>query len=231
MGIFKKLESLIEKEFKSSNANNQPANNSPAQNYNNCPPQPHYQQPYQQPPTPTSSNYGTIKRCPNCGSVLDSFAVKCPDCGYEIRNIAAVSSFAALSQRLDSVDSEMAANRNTNQKRSFLDSLLGDDSLPDPEEVSYKKAEIIKTFPIPNTREDIIEFLMNAIPLSKNPFKKRFWGGGSEEKDVDEEAGGPIIRRAWKQKSEQIIFKAKILFKNDPRLLSEISRLEKELKN
>lgn len=241
MGLFKKLESLIEKELNLSSSNNQP-HNEPERDFNNSPSQPQYQQQYQQPPalmsnhptfgghiTPTSSNYGSIKRCPSCGTVLDSFAVKCPDCGYEIRNVSAVSSFVALSQRLDAVDGEIA-NINANKKRGFFDSLLGDD-MYDEVFVSKKKAEIIKTFPIPNTREDLVEFLMNSIPLSKKPFKKSFLRGKSDEEFDDEMSGGPILRRAWKQKSEQVIFKAKTLFKNEPKLLAEISRFENELRH
>ncbi len=35
---------------------------------------------------------GTIKKCPNCGQVLESFQTRCPACGYEITGVDAANS-------------------------------------------------------------------------------------------------------------------------------------------
>lgn len=75
---------------------------------------------------------GQIKKCPNCGSVLPSGVLKCPECGYEIRDSQA--SYAAM---------------------DFFSKIQNTYSI-------QQKVDIIKNYPIPNTKEDIMEFLNRA---------------------------------------------------------------------
>jgi hypothetical protein len=36
---------------------------------------------------PKSDKYGDIKKCPSCGSIIQTFSAKCSDCGFEFRDI------------------------------------------------------------------------------------------------------------------------------------------------
>ena len=60
--------------------------------------------PQQQAATPRSNKYGDIRKCPSCGAIVESFNISCPDCGFEFTNVGAVSSFAALSRKLEEID-------------------------------------------------------------------------------------------------------------------------------
>lgn len=73
---------------------------------------------------------GAVRKCPVCGEILPSFTAACPACGYELREAAASASVREFSDRLASVT--------------------------DP----AMRAGIIEAFPVPNTREDIAEFLI-----------------------------------------------------------------------
>ena len=75
---------------------------------------------------------GEIKKCPSCGSVLPSGVLRCPECGYEIRDSQA--SHAAI---------------------DFFNKIQNSYSI-------QQKADIIKNYPIPNTKEDITDFLNRA---------------------------------------------------------------------
>ena len=47
---------------------------------------------------------GEVRKCPNCGEVLDSFETKCSSCGYEIRNISANHSVKELSDKIQQLE-------------------------------------------------------------------------------------------------------------------------------
>ena len=81
------------------------------------------------------------------------------------------------------------------------------------ERIENKKIEIISTFPIPTTKEDMIEFLALAIPKAKSN-----WFSADE------------FTKVWKAKCEQVIMKAKFSMKDDKTVLAEIMQYAKELK-
>ena len=154
---------------------------------------------------PKSEKYGDVKKCPSCGAMIESFTTRCPDCGFEFRNIEAVSSSNALFKKLESLDSQ--------KKGGFFD-VFKDAAISD------KKIQVIKTFPIPNTKEDLLEFLSMAAPLGK---PKSIWSAG-------EDAETQRLRNAWREKCVQVIMKARFSMKDDPDTLAEIEKYAKELK-
>ena len=154
---------------------------------------------------PKSDKYGDVKKCPSCGAMIESFTTRCPDCGYEFRNIEAASSITALSKKLEQLDS---------QKGGGFFSAFKDES------IDKKKADAIRTFPVPNTKEDLLEFLSYAVSLGK---KK----GGFFSNEAPSER---IMREAWFEKCKQIIMKARFSMKDDPKTLAEIESYAKELK-
>ena len=81
-----------------------------------------------------------------------------------------------------------------------------------------KRKAIIQNFPIPTTKEDILEFLSLAAPLAKKP--------GIFSQDEDAKQMYPI----WKNKCEQIIMKARFSMKDDKVTLAEIMEYAKKLK-
>ena len=109
---------------------------------------------------------GEIHKCPNCGEVLGSFVAVCPACGYEIRGVS-----------------------NSIVVREFAYKLASTES-------NLERLAIISNFPVPNTKEDIMEFLILA---STNCDKA---------KDVD-------LVEAWMTKMSQCIQKASFLVAGD----------------
>ena len=65
-----------------------------------------------------------------------------------------------------------------------------------------RKCQIIQNFPVPNTKEDLIEMLSLA---HTNAEKK--------SKDIGDEWE---MRKAWEIKEKQIITKADLMIKDDP---------------
>jgi len=132
---------------------------------------------------------GKIHKCPQCGEVLSSFVTICPSCGYELRGASATSAVKEFASKLDNVTTE------------------------------YQKANIIRSFPIPNTKEDIFEFMILA------------------SSNIDEHPNKQVFD-AWIAKFEQCYAKAKLSFKQDSdfvkiqsiydRTIKEIRRIKRK---
>ena len=94
--------------------------------------------------------------CPNCGRQIPPMTLKC-ECGYEFTQQRTISSIQLLSEKLSNItltkdeerEIEEAAPAEQNAKRETF--------------IVNKKIDIISTFPVPNTKEDIIEFLSLSI--------------------------------------------------------------------
>lgn len=98
--------------------------------------------------------------------MLDSFTTVCPACGYELRGSSTTSAVKEFATKLDNVTTE------------------------------YQKENIIRSFPIPNTKEDIFEFMILA------------------SSNIDEHPNKEVFN-AWIAKFEQCYQKAKLSFKQE----------------
>ena len=107
---------------------------------------------------------GGIHKCPNCGEPLKAFETRCSNCGHELRDIKSSSAIGTLVDKLEKAKSE------------------------------EQKVDAIKNFPVPNTKEDIVEFMFMAA---------------SNIEGVDP------ISNAWFAKVELCYEKAKLTLKGD----------------
>lgn len=150
---------------------------------------------------------GQLHKCPNCGELLDSFKSHCPTCGYEIRDARSSSSVRELAQKLERIEAESMTP--IEEKKSLMKMVFGKD-FKDEDEIKnaqnrfdehkrQQKANLIINFSVPNTREDILEFMILA---SSNIDVK---------KGIDDD-----VTKAWLSKFEQVYDKAKILMGNNP---------------
>lgn len=108
---------------------------------------------------------GVIHKCPSCGEILNSFISKCPACGYELRGTSASNSVKELYRNIQTAKSDSEVVR------------------------------LIKVFPVPNNKEDILEFMV----LASSNFN---------EDAYIEHMGEENISAAWFSKIEQCHKKA-----------------------
>ena len=153
---------------------------------------------------------GNVHKCPNCGEVLNAFTANCPACGHELRGTKATSAVRELAAKLEAIESKREA-----VKHNALKSLYFGQSLTKTDE---QKISLIRSFSIPNTKEDLYEFLI----LSESNIDIDLYDeDGNQFKKNDARRA---VSDAWKAKFEQAYQKAKILFAGDPRL-TEIQAL------
>lgn len=175
-----------------------------------------------------SNKEGEVRKCPHCGARVRSFRTTCEECGYEFRNAEAVKSAAVLFEQIKSLEMEKTRelalhedNKNkqlkafgaaySKERRKDRNDLVEKlDEAAEAIEKKFSKAKIslIKTYPVPNTNQDLLEFLtMAAAAACRN-------GGdiGKEEK-------------AWLQKTDQIYQKLLIAATDDKETLEQATKV------
>ena len=141
-------------------------------------------------PAPPSDKFGDVKKCPRCGEPVEPMAVKCSACGYEFRGVEALKSSQQLADKLD----EIAKSYRDKKGNSFQQH---DDQIYSMRE----QARVIKSFPVPTTKEDLLDF---AITMQSK------WNSSTGLER------GTGVKTAYKAKYEECVNKAQILFPNDP---------------
>lgn len=136
-------------------------------------------------------------KCPNCGQQLKGISAICPLCGYEIRNAKTAKSINDLTKEINKL----------NQKRNvvadaFASKLSGSGKNPTDEKI----ASLIHNFIVPNSKEDIFEFMI----LAAGYMDAKFLAGKGKESDVAD-----VVIKAWASKFSQTYQKAKLAFGQD----------------
>ena len=179
-----------------------------------------------------SNKEGTTKKCPSCGAPVESFNTKCSDCGHEFRNTEAAFTVQKLNDEFMEIEEVVRKDYFDNKRDRNVFSKGG---LQREEKVMMKmqgqidqeieaacadrKLSFISTFPIPNSKEDILEILAIGIPEAKRKLNFLDKVGQSKGK----------MKKAWLAKCEQIIIKARFSMKDDKKTLEEIEHYAKQI--
>ncbi|MDR1933209.1 MAG: zinc-ribbon domain-containing protein [Spirochaetales bacterium] len=135
---------------------------------------------------------GQVKKCPSCGMPIESFQARCPSCGFELNAAQVVSSLKEFTDKLQkSADDDDYEIRNS----------------------------LIENFPIPNNREDLLEFAILVYTHYKDDL----------ERDLGTGYHFRLKTSIWYKKWTQIILKARMILANDPASLSQITTLNDEI--
>lgn len=148
---------------------------------------------------------GNIHKCPNCGEVLQAFVTHCPACGHEIRDTHTTSSVREFAVKLERIEAQkMPAFE---EKKSVMKMVFGRDFKDEDEaeeardrweeQKHQEKANLIINYSVPNTKEDIMEFMLLA---SSNIDVKH----GTDD----------VVTKAWISKLDQVYEKARISMGN-----------------
>ncbi len=137
---------------------------------------------------PKSDRVNDVKKCPACGAIIESFSVVCKDCGCEIRHQDSSKTIKDFTEKLAKIPRESNSLLKHGERN--------------PE---YK--EFITAYPIPNSKEDLLEFATLIM--------------------VRCEDGTDF--QIWRAKMKEVVLKAKIAMKNDKSSLEIILGFEEEI--
>ena len=93
--------------------------------------------------------------CPKCHKQVPPLTLKC-DCGYEFTTQKQVSSVQLLSDKISAI-----------QSKAYNSDPDSDKYKAEKKDRNKQMRDAITLFPVPNTKEDIIEFLALSVPNSK----------------------------------------------------------------
>lgn len=125
---------------------------------------------------------GVLQKCPNCGEPTDPFSKFCETCGYEFRDAVGTSSVRIFSEKYQSLDS------------------------------NAKRVDFIRTFSIPNTKTDILEFFILATSNIVAPSYADVISDKTNDMSVMD------VSEAWAAKLQQLETKAELVLSGDPLL-------------
>ena len=167
-------------------------------------------------PTPQRQHeyVGKVFKCPNCGEVISQSTARCPTCGYEISGREASATVKRFSEQLMALESQRGQEK-TSVKETIANAFFNPYANFRGSSVDAQIISLIKSFPIPNTIEEITEFMYLAVGnidvnLSKNTFFNNTPGGrqqGGAQREISD---------AWVAKMQQVYAKAERTFPNDP---------------
>ena len=143
---------------------------------------------------------GELHKCPNCGELLKSFELNCPACGYELRGIKGSNAIKEFALKLETIE----AKREHNKNKGLLSRLYAKVEVSKTDE---QKISLIKSFSIPNTKEDMLEFMI----LATSNINMRTY----DSTNTDISKSDIEVNAAWISKVEQVYQKAKRTYSTD----------------
>jgi len=173
---------------------------------------------------PKSDKIGDIRKCPNCGSMIGSFVMMCPDCGYEFSGVGAnsfVENFAeglrvAIEKCKEKKDGGLFGS--SGLIGGYMKLLGAGDVVSDQmmaQKLDKAEAEYLKMAPLPRTKEDCVEMLNYALPKLKSTL------GGNDY----------LRSKAWKKYFEAVLSKLEVEAINNKELGKLVEYYKEQIKS
>lgn len=151
---------------------------------------------------------GKVYKCPECGEVLKSFEINCPACGFELRGTKASGVVREFARKLEAIESR----REYEKPDGFF---ARAQALQQVSKTDEQKISLIKSFAVPNTKEDMLEFMILATSsINLNAYDT---ANGASKSDQE-------LNAAWLSKVQQVYEKAKRSYASD-NIFHEIKHL------
>lgn len=180
--------------------------------------------------TPLQSNkVGEVKKCPVCGAIHVVGTAVCPECGFAFSGVGPTRSAVKLYEELQKFNQMNAKEQKSDYHEfkgvvSAIGSAYGNlfkealnrGKKTEEQDIAMRKFDLIQSFPVPNNREDLFDFL-TAIQPKADPNAPQT---GYDTKRTLQTASGKMyienIGYAYWLLYSNCINKARISFANDP---------------
>lgn len=171
-----------------------------------------------------------VNKCPSCGAPRDSYAAVCDYCGHEFKGESSSEVMSDFTTKLEKLDQNFGPEKSSNFAMGCLMVCLWlccfpimfaifiikiiKDKHANFTGLKAQKAEAIRNFIVPNSREALLEFSMfienHVQPIN---FLSALTTSGLETQRWN---------KVWIDKANQTEQKANLALKNDPETLSNI---------
>ena len=169
-----------------------------------------------QPSQPSSQKHGTIRKCPNCGAIVQSGRASCSECGYAFTGLQANSAVERFSKLLreaqDKIQERDMELAKLTSRKGLLSKML---SLTEATKQSQDHTiiiDIITNFPVPSTKDDLMEFILFLEPKANASFFDGIYA----------------YKRAYRQKLQECCRKAEFWFPDDDQMRSLLNNINRK---
>lgn len=153
---------------------------------------------------------GKVHKCPNCGEIVKAFTTKCPLCGFEFRGVQASSAVKEFEKQFKEIESRR-------KEKSVLAKVATTLGIKQNDPVDDQLVNLIRNYPIPNTKEDVLEFMILASSnINSDVYGLKWTLDYNYRKNNTAERK---ISDAWIAKTNQIYQKAQLSLVNEPEFL------------
>ena len=120
---------------------------------------------------PKSEKMGDVRKCPACGAIVSAGSASCKECGFAFVGIDSAKSIQKLYDDLQAINNKEYIQK---EAKGIFSTLTDDDDdiytreFQERKKRASEKATIIRNFPVPNSKNDLIEFL-SGIHSQANP--------------------------------------------------------------
>lgn len=144
---------------------------------------------------PKSDKFGDVRKCPACGALVPALAGVCPECGYEFSGVTASSSSQKLAKGIAEIKKDAADKKNEIIKSGKYSTKKQKMAIFSPQEEALNSItsdeysqihSLVNSFPVPNTKNDLFDLIMY------------------------------LKTQGYKNKYQECMDRAKMLFPNDP---------------
>lgn len=163
---------------------------------------------------PKSNKLGDVRKCPQCGALIGSFQMMCPECGFEFSGVGPnkfVENFSAEIRKAI----ENQTDNDTSSLVSMLDTTgMYTDMIKERKLNSAQvKAEIlvVKNYPLPSTKEDCIEMLNFMLPKIQV-------------------SGSNAATKVWRAKYDAVLQKLQLSAHNNKQILEVVEQYKAQAK-
>lgn len=112
---------------------------------------------------PKSNKLGDVRKCPQCGAVIGSFVMICPDCGFEFSNIGPNKFVETFSNKLQNALADVSVEPDRSLLGRFNDNPQTREILKN-QALAKAETQLVKNYPLPMTKEDCVEMLNYILP-------------------------------------------------------------------
>ena len=146
---------------------------------------------------------GKIYKCPNCGEVLKAFEINCPACGHELRGAKASSAVREFALKLEAIEAKREYEKNNGLSNIFA----ATSAQLRVSKTDEQKISLIKSFVVPNSKEDMLEFMILATSsMNMDAYDALKTNVTKSDKEIN---------AAWFSKVQQVYEKAKRSYSAD----------------
>jgi hypothetical protein len=190
-------------------------------------------------PQPKSVTVGQVKKCPSCGSPVESFQARCESCGAELKNTEVSETVQKFIDQINKFDEEIALEKGkTNLKKTVVRvawvilnvftygipllvraiKRVVFPSAPKLLPLEERKKDYIENFVVPNNREDIVEFVLFASAKVNSMMDHT-------GRSVNDIGAAGMWGKIWSDKCSQLSARASVVLANDEKTMEIVRNL------